>query len=1594
MPATHAASLFSIKIFYNLFMKKLNTLFSRLRKGKMLLLATAMMGTAGIVQAQTDIASYRFAKSTGTYTPITGGTAFIAANTPFDNEVSAAITIPAFTFGGASITSLYISANGYVTFGAAPATASYTPLSTAAATVTGVVAAMACDLGYTSATTTTGAVPEIRYEQVGTEFVVQWKDIKRWVSPNERMSFQIRLNSATGAIKIVYGGPIVLGTDTRSPQVGLRGNSNTWTNNVNNLYLLNAPIGTTCNWNDAITGNANDASFTMSSANTAMAPTDGLTYTWTPATSPAPVRTFALLTAVTGSGATISWTAPTGATQYNLQYRSPGDCNWTNYVGNPITGTSVVLTGLTSSTIYQIRLQSSDGTNTSIWSHIPSAAAVAGGSGYSVTGTFMTLCNTPVPGATIASTNNVCLGTPITFSMTTPGAGVTYQWQFSPDNVTYTNISGATAATLATTATFNYYRCAVTCATGPSTVNTTPVQVIYNNSVTGVTPGARCGIGSVNLAATGSAGSTLRWYAAATGGLPLGSGATFATPTISATTNFFAGAEGVVTGQANIGAGSTTSTTYPNPFYSNWSNSHNQYLITAADLQAGGLVAGNITSLAINITSGTTNILDFSIKMAATTATDMSAFVAPTFTPVYAAATQTPVIGLNTFTFSTPFNWNGTSNIVIEICQGNSGSTATVSSTVTADPTSYISVIHTQKNSSTAGSVICTDLATNLATYSVRPRFTFGGQAICSSVRSTVTATVNPPPTFTVTDSLTVCNNAVTALTVTSPVTNYNNYIWTPATNLYTNPAATTPYIAGANAATVYFKSNTAGQVSYIVTANNTTSLCATSDTSILNVLPSSATAVATPGSICTSGITTLTLTPASGYAAGKFQWQSSVNNTAFTDVAGATAISYTTPVTTSNVYYRAVIKNSINDVCFNSASDTARVYNPLITGTTPAARCGTGTLALGATASEGILNWYAAATGGASLATGNTFTTPSLAATTTYYVSASAGGSSGNATIGAGASVSVTTTSFEGTSPYAYHYGNYKHQMLITAAELAAAGITAGNINSLAFDVVTAGSPVANFNNFNITMIPTTQTVVTATFATGGTPVFSAPSVTPAVGLNTYTFTTPFAWNGTSNVIVQTCYNNNNSGANASSAEVRYDVTSFVSHTIYRVDGTQAGVCATTTGNASNDGPITSKRPKMIFGYVAGCQSPRTAVVATINTVPVAAITPASGPVQICQGNTTTFTATGGGNYQWRNAAGIIPTAQASTFTTGATGTYSVIVTTPATGCKDTSEIVAVNVTPLPVVAIGNDTAICSDYTLTLNAGNLGSTYLWDNGTTSQTRQVNATGTYSVKVTDTNACFKSDTIHVTVNPLPVVNLGNDTAFCPGNSLTLNAGNPGAHYLWNNGTTSQTLNAGTTGNYSVVVTDNNTCKGTDNINILVKSSPSGTVNAVYGDTATYTFNILNAQFVQSYTWNFGDGSPIATGAVVQHRFAHNGIYLVTVNLGGECSDSLGQSITVDVFDANGGTGIGKIDNPEDLLLYPNPAKDQITIENKNGLKLLNITAYNLLGQVVYNKKAESNDKHRLVISGIAPGMYTLKIETDKGIAIRKFEILK
>ena len=129
----------------------------------------------------------------------------------------------------------------------------------------------------------------------------------------------------------------------------------------------------------------------------------------------------------------------------------------------------------------------------------------------------------------------------------------------------------------------------------------------------------------------------------------------------------------------------------------------------------------------------------------------------------------------------------------------------------------------------------------------------------------------------------------------------------------------------------------------------------------------------------------------------------------------------------------------------------------------------------------------------------------------------------------------------------------------------------------------------------------------------------------------------------------------------------------------------------------------------------------------------------------------------------------------------------------------------------------------------------------------------------------------------ITVNNAIPVNLGNDTAICTGASLVLDAGYPGATYTWQDGTSTQTYPASTAGKYKVMVNKNG-CKGEDEINITLLSTPTGVdlgedINKCFGNNI-----ILDAGEQQNATYLWSTGETTRTLDV-----SLSGIYSVAVS---------------------------------------------------------------------------------------------------------------
>ena len=293
----------------------------------------------------------------------------------------------------------------------------------------------------------------------------------------------------------------------------------------------------------------------------------------------------------------------------------------------------------------------------------------------------------------------------------------------------------------------------------------------------------------------------------------------------------------------------------------------------------------------------------------------------------------------------------------------------------------------------------------------------------------------------------------------------------------------------------------------------------------------------------------------------------------------------------------------------------------------------------------------------------------------------------------------------------------------------------------------------------------------------------------------------------------------------------------------------------------------------------ITGCQGIDNELV-IVNQNPTPAILGGTG---ICQGTSTTLNVPGVyATYLWNTGA----TTQNISVSTA--GNYSVTVTS-AFGCSGSNSTSMV-INPLPTPAITGITAICQGTTTSFNAGSGYSSYLWSNGSTTQTINPGVAGIYYVTVTDINGCVNDDAIALLVNALPTPAITGDLEFCIGDNSNLNAGGGYAGYVWSSGSSSQTINVTTAGNYEVTVTDGNGCSNSTNSVVVVNPLPTPSITGnniiCQGTTTTY-----NTGSYASYVWSNGStNQSITVGAA--------GSYMVTVTNANGCVNSTSTTLTV------------------------------------------------------------------------------------------------
>ena len=873
-------------------------------------------------------------------------------------------------------------------------------------------------------------------------------------------------------------------------------------------------------------------------------------------------------------------------------------------------------------------------------------------------------------GGTITSTvtGSACGNTSSTSLAATgysTGLGISYQWQRSNDNFmsNVLDISGANDP-LSAVATLlpgdNYFRLKVECSFG-SLVGYSNVigPIAYSNpAILTTTPGSRCGQGTVTLGATATPGDGISWYAAATGGAPLGTGTSFTTPVINATTTYYAAASN--TGSP-ISGGRLTNLTSGDAL----SNVPRGVIFTTTSSHTinslGFLCTGPAATLTVALynSDGTTLLQSTSVSI-----------------PANSGTSATPVLVEQPVSLNVPSA--GTYRLFVTAFDVSSSQLYYEFSGVTGYPYAVGGEM------SITSSVTSLTGSASTTTYYYFYKIT--ATPSCEGTRTPVTATVTPPPALTLSAaSSTICQGTPSSLvTVTSTVGDYDTYTWNPASGVSGTPGAGYTFNPGTSTNYTLTAMQTGGQMcantaTHNVTVNPVPAVVATAtpevicsgDNSQLNI-----TTTGLPGAIIISEVTlfrtgTGATSPYPAYATGADLVEISNTTSVPADISGWTLEDFGDNATTAThpgfAFPSGTIipANSVAIVCLGTGTNDPanRYFN---TGGTSDFWSSGGLVGI-------VLKNGSTVIDAVGLNSGYDFN-PATGVTAGDWSGFAPSASGFAGTIRTAANDTDTgadwTQSSAGTPQTIGTYnGGYA---------------PGGSIASYAWSPATFLSATNIANPLATAVTATTTYSVVVTTDQGCTATSNSVTVTVATGASI-----------TTHPVAQ---------AKCVGSDVTFNVVATGPNLTYQwrkggIDLNNGGsISGATTATLIITGVVAGDAGNYDVVVTSTCGSPVTSNQAALSvetTIPVAGITPPSAT--LCAGGSEMLTASGagtGGTYTWSPATGLSATTGATvTASPTVTTTYTVVATNSG-GCSD-SETVTVTVNPVPVIATGSPTAI-----------------------------------------------------------------------------------------------------------------------------------------------------------------------------------------------------------------------------------------------------------------------------------------------------------
>ena len=902
----------------------------------------------------------------------------------------------------------------------------------------------------------------------------------------------------------------------------------------------------------------------------------------------------------------------------------------------------------------------------------------------------------------------------------------------------------------------------------------------------------------------------------------------------------------------------------------------------------------------------------------------------------------------------------------------------------------------------------------------------FGGDGDGFSLDKTAPICPTQPPVADFTAS-------ATAICVGQSVTFTDTSTNIPSAWTWTLPGGTPNSSIVQNPTIVY---NTAGTYAVTLQAVNYNG----SDTKILTgyiiVTAYPTVLTTTPASRCDAGTVTLNATA----SAGTLSWYANATG----GTALATGTSFTTPSISSTTNYYV---ETVNASCGSSRTAAVATVNttPLVLTTTPASRCDAGSVTLSATSSAGSTVWYAAASGGTALATNNNFVTPSLSATTTYYVEATTGSCTSPRTAVI-ATVNTTPTITSTTPATRCDSGT------VTLAAVANSGALNWYANA------SGGSSLATGTSFLTPSLSTTTTYYVDASNASCTSVRIAVIAT----VNTTPTVTAFA------------------NSRCDTGTVTLSASATAGTLGWYANPT--GGTALATGTSFTTPSISTTTTYYVEAVNGTCTSTRVAVIATVNTSPTITST---SPTTICGGDTFTISATASaGTLAWYNVStgGSVQGTGTSFSLTGLSSTTTYYVQTTNGSCQSvrTPVIVTVNQRPSNVTATG--ASRCGAGTIALAATYTNGIINWYDAATGGTLvftgsnfvtpSLSTTTTYYVEgVNGTCVSTVRTPITATVNTIPVVTSTTPASRCGAGIITLNATSSVGSLVWYNVNTGGTaLATGTsfsptisaTATYYVEAT-NGTCSSTRTAVIatidIAQTITSTTPNSRC-DAGTVTLSAVATGGTLNWYATASGGTSLATGATfATPSISSSTTYYVEVTNGtctsarvavtasinpvgapsGNANQSFCAGETVGFLVITSGTNIvwytaasggvvvlnstplvsgttyyasqnnGTCESPtrlavtatlgtclgndqfvfKQIKLYPNPVTDMLTITNTDVMS--GLTVVDMLGRILMTKNINDTET-RVDMSNLPTGTYLVQVTIDS--AIKTFKVIK